>query len=71
VGKFLALFLIAYFGLYLYRRWKYKDFLKNNKFRKNIDYYENYDADEYEEGSIIDIEVDDSEDETETPKYLH
>ncbi len=63
MGKFLALILIAYFGLYLYRRWKYKEYLKNNEFRKNID--------DYDEDSIIDIEVDDTEDETETPKSLH
>ena len=66
MGKFLALFLIAYFGMFLYKRWKHK---KENSIGQ-IKYYEQELAKEdYEEGDIIDVEQD--EDDSQPPKYLH
>jgi len=66
VGKFLALFLIAYLGLYLYRRWQYE---KKNSIGK-VKYYEQELAKkDYEESDIIDVDTD--EDDSQPPKYLH
>ncbi len=66
MGKFLALFLIAYLGLYLYRRLQYK---KKNSIGK-VKYYEQELAKkDYEEGDIIDVDTD--EDDSQPPKYLH
>ncbi len=66
MGKILALFLIAYFGLYLYRRWQYK---KTNSIGK-VKYYEQELAKkDYEESDIIDVDLD--EDDSQPPKYLH
>ena len=66
MGKFLALFLIAYLGLFLYRRWKYK---KNNSIGK-IKYYEQeLSKKDYEQSDIIDVDLD--EEESQPPKYLH
>ena len=66
MGKFLALFLIAYLGLYLYRRWQYK---KTNSIGK-VKYYEQELAKkDYEESDIIDVDLD--EDDSQPPKYLH
>ena len=69
MGKILALFLIAYFGLYLYRRWQVNKINKNNPIGK-IKYYEQELASkENEEENIIDI--DNEDDEPQPPKYLH
>lgn len=66
MGKILALFLIAYFGLYLYRRWKYK---RTNSIGK-VKYYERELAKkDYEESDVIDVDLDD--DDSQPPKYLH
>jgi len=70
VGKILAIFLIAYFGMYLYRKWEFK---KKNSIGK-IRYYEQELAKQsgYKKADIIDIDIDiDDDDNHHRPKYLH
>lgn len=67
MGKILALFLIAYFVMYLYRKFRYK---KKNSIGQ-IKYYERELAkkQDFEDSDIIDVESD--EDDSQPPKYLH
>jgi len=69
VGKILAIFLIAYFGMYLYRKWEFK---KKNSIGK-IRYYEQELAKQsgYKEADIIEVDIDIDDDNHQRPKYLH
>lgn len=70
MGKILAIFLIAYFGMYLYRKWEFK---KKNSIGK-IRYYEQELAKQrdYDDADVIDIDIDiDDDDNHQRPKYLH